>query len=93
MTTPWFLICDRDSKFTRVFDDVFASDGTRVIMTPVQAPNAGAFAERWGADASAGVSGLDADLGGVILRECSTNTFITTTTSGRTEALNFGRQR
>jgi putative transposase len=47
MTTPWFLIRDRDSKFTRVFDDVFASDGTRVDMTPVQAPNAGAFAERW----------------------------------------------
>jgi putative transposase len=46
-TTPRFLIRDRDSKFTRTFDDVFTCDGTRIITTPVQAPNPGAFAERW----------------------------------------------
>jgi hypothetical protein len=62
MTTRRFLIRDRDSNSTRVLDDVFASDGTRVIMTPVQAPNANAFAAL-GADGSAGVSGLGADLG------------------------------
>jgi len=38
---------DRASKFTRAFDDVFAADGIRTITTPIQAPNAGAFAERW----------------------------------------------
>jgi putative transposase len=46
-TMPRFLIRDRDSKFTRAFDDVFTSDGTQIIRTPIQAPNANAFAERW----------------------------------------------
>jgi putative transposase len=46
-SAPQFLIRDRDSKFTRALDDVFTSDGIRVIQTPIQAPNANAFAERW----------------------------------------------
>ena len=42
-----FLIHDRDTKFSRAFDEVFRSEGIKVIRTPVQAPNANAFAERW----------------------------------------------
>jgi transposase InsO family protein len=42
-----FLIRDRDAKFCRGFDDVFNSAGAEVLLTPVQAPNANAYAERW----------------------------------------------
>jgi putative transposase len=46
-TAPRFLVRDRDSKFARAFDDVFAADGTRIITIPIQAPNANAVVERW----------------------------------------------
>ncbi|HSH81331.1 MAG TPA: integrase core domain-containing protein [Herpetosiphonaceae bacterium] len=42
-----FLIHDRDTKFTTTFDTVFTSEGVTIIRTPVRAPNANAFVERW----------------------------------------------
>jgi hypothetical protein len=41
------VLRDRDSKFTCTFDDVFRAEGAQVLITPVQAPNANAYAERW----------------------------------------------
>jgi hypothetical protein len=42
-----FVLRDRDAKFCHGFDDVFRAAGAEVVVTPVQAPNANAYAERW----------------------------------------------
>ena len=41
------LIHDRDKKFAFQGDRVFQSQGARVILTPLMAPMANAYAERW----------------------------------------------
>ena len=42
-----FLIRDRDSKYSGPFDEVFGSEGIRIVKTPVRAPKANAIAERF----------------------------------------------
>ena len=42
-----FLIRDRDSKYSRRFDEVFRSGGIRILQTPIRAPRANAIAERF----------------------------------------------
>lgn len=42
-----FLIRDRDSKYTAMFDNVFTAEGIDILRTPPSAPRANAYAERW----------------------------------------------
>ena len=42
-----YLIHDRDTKFTQVFDRLLEADGIRIVKSPIRAANANAFAEAW----------------------------------------------
>jgi putative transposase len=42
-----FLIRDRDQKFTASFNEVFRSNGLKIIRTPFRAPQANGVAERF----------------------------------------------
>jgi putative transposase len=42
-----FLIRDHDRKFTAGSEPVFAAHGTRIVRTPIQAPEANGIAERF----------------------------------------------
>ena len=42
-----YLLRDHDAKFSRAFDDVVRDEGAEMLRTPVRAPRANAYAERW----------------------------------------------
>jgi hypothetical protein len=42
-----FLLRDHDTKCCHNFDDVSGSEDAEVLLTPVQAPKANAYAKRW----------------------------------------------
>jgi transposase InsO family protein len=42
-----FMIRDRDSKFTALFDKVFRAEGIRIVLCAPQAPRMNAITERW----------------------------------------------
>jgi putative transposase len=46
ITEVKFVLRDRDSRFTTVFDVVFAAEGIRMLVSPSQAPQANAICER-----------------------------------------------
>jgi putative transposase len=42
-----FVIHDRDTKYSRAFDSIFRGEGVEIVRTPIRAPNANSYAERW----------------------------------------------
>jgi hypothetical protein len=56
-----YLIHDRDSKFSAAFDEIFRSEAITVIHTPIRAPQASAYAERFVRTVRAELSRLVAD--------------------------------
>jgi transposase InsO family protein len=47
LSTARWVVHDRDTKFSGGFDVVFATEGIEVIRTPIRAPKANAYAERF----------------------------------------------
>jgi transposase InsO family protein len=89
---PRFLIRDRDSKFTRDFDEIFRCEGIRVIKAAVRAPKARAHAERWVGSVRRECLDRLLILGRRHLHKCSSRTSGTSTSIGRTGRSGSGRR-
>jgi putative transposase len=57
-----FLVRDRDGKFTAAFDEVFTSEGMRIVKTLPQTPRGELLCRTLGTDRPGRVHGPDADL-------------------------------
>jgi putative transposase len=47
LTDSRALVRDRGSQFIDTFDEIFATEGLKILKTPIRTPVANAFAERW----------------------------------------------
>jgi putative transposase len=81
-----FLLRDHDAKFTRGFDEVFGSEGAEGLRTPIRAPKANAYAERWVQTVRVECLDWTLVLGRRICCGCCIPMSATTTSSGRTAA-------
>jgi hypothetical protein len=79
-----FLIHDRDSKFSRAFDEIFHTEGISVIRTPIQAPNANAHADAGSAQSTPTASTGSSSSAGITSSTFSASTAATTTSTGHT---------
>ncbi|MCA1695645.1 MAG: transposase [Actinobacteria bacterium] len=78
------LIRDRDSKSTGMFDAVFVSEGIRILLTPVRAPEVNAIAERWIGTLRRELLDRALIITVAISRQCWLRTWRTSTTIART---------